>query len=92
MCSALRTVAFSGSKWDPVDVCGKIDVSQVVTPIVTRTGNEPNPRASLPNNFVIIAASWAWRNLYNVIVIIEFEWLGAEGEFDDKASHPGFSH
>jgi len=41
--SFFRTSAFKGSRYESDFLSGKIDVLQLVLPIVTRTGNDPHP-------------------------------------------------
>ena len=41
--SCARIFALSGKRYVPLILSGKIDVIHLVLPIVTRTGNEPNP-------------------------------------------------
>src|SRR5215469_4677269 len=43
-CSATRTAFFTGSRYTPVLLSGKIDVRHEVAPTVTATRTEPKPR------------------------------------------------
>lgn len=52
--SALRTDAFNGSKYVSDFLSGKIEVFQLVLPMVTITGREPHPLFIRPKQFVII--------------------------------------
>lgn len=56
--SFLRTNAFTGRRYVPDFVSGKIDVAQVVLLMVTETGSEPHPRAFLPNVVFISSDSF----------------------------------
>src|SRR5687768_6072901 len=51
--SFFRISALSGNKYAPTFLSGKIDVFHLVFPTVTKTGNEPQPRRSAPNDSLI---------------------------------------
>src|SRR3989338_65626 len=51
--SFLRTSALSGRRYAPDFLSGKIDVFQLVLPIVTVTGSEPQPRDNTLNFFLM---------------------------------------
>jgi len=58
-CSATRTAFFTGSRYTPVLLSGKIDVRHEVAPIVTPTRTEPKPRRAPAVMSVIYALTSA---------------------------------
>ncbi|OGE94438.1 MAG: hypothetical protein A3B10_01400 [Candidatus Doudnabacteria bacterium RIFCSPLOWO2_01_FULL_44_21] len=58
ICSFFLTSDFKGNKYAPIFLSGKIEVFQLVLPIVAVTGSEPKPAAMSPNNFLIIPESF----------------------------------